>query len=57
MVQVPLKAKYRTATMAKKIGAGSNDSGKPRHRRRSPAPVSRLRTLHLVQGRKRRFEG
>lgn len=57
MVEIPLKKKYRTAGWAKKLGAGSNDSGKPRKRNRRPAPVSRQRVMVLSEGRKIRFEG
>lgn len=53
---VPLKQKYRTAGMAKKIGPGSNDSGKPRHRNRHPAPVVKQMLMVLDGGRKIRWE-
>jgi hypothetical protein len=55
---IPLRQKYMR-NQVKKQGASGDDQGKHggRKRVRKPAPVSRQRTLHLVDGRKLRFEG
>lgn len=57
MVQIPLRRKYTTDFTPKRIGAGSNDSGKPRKRLRRPSPVSRIRTKVLGADMKIHWEG
>jgi len=54
---VPLKRKY-TVNQVKKQGSSRSDSGTGKSKgKKKPAPVSRIRTMVLVNGRKIRFEG
>jgi hypothetical protein len=56
-VIIPLRRKYMV-NQVKKQGSARSDSGSGKNKsKKKPAPVSRIRTMVLVEGRKVRFEG